>query len=414
MVTSTIVPRLQELPKTGRVLRNPKHNFAIRQRPFEITPFLIAPVLPGETMKNLLIQSRAVTDPIKSPLIGWWMEYFIFYVKHRAMAGSATFQRMMLDTTTSLAAYRDATGTQWTYVADDDVDWTTQCLTAVVNEFFRDDGEVSGDYVITAGRPAARINQEAWWQSVVDRTTILDAIDPVIDQTPTADIKASQIELALRQYEFLRANSLTNMDYEDYLRTFGIRKEITEVNVPELLRYVREWQYPSNTINSSTGVPTSAVSWAVAERADKDRFFPEPGFIFGVTVARPKVYLQAQTGAAVGMLDDAYAWLPAIMNDDPATSLKEITANNGPFQATTHNYVVDLRDLFLWGDQFINFDPASTDANIIGLPNAALTNKKYPASADADELFVAASPANQVRQDGVVSLSILGRQVDKT
>ena len=43
------------LKAAGRVLRSPRHTFQLRQRPFEITPFLLAPVLPGETMKNLLI-----------------------------------------------------------------------------------------------------------------------------------------------------------------------------------------------------------------------------------------------------------------------------------------------------------------------------------------------------------------------
>ena len=62
---------VNELPQTGRVMRRPVHTFQLRQRPFAITPFMIAPVLPGETMKNLLLQSRAVTDPIKNPLVGW-------------------------------------------------------------------------------------------------------------------------------------------------------------------------------------------------------------------------------------------------------------------------------------------------------------------------------------------------------
>jgi len=34
-------------------------------------------------VENLLIQSRVVTDPLQNSLIGWWQEYYIFYVKHR-------------------------------------------------------------------------------------------------------------------------------------------------------------------------------------------------------------------------------------------------------------------------------------------------------------------------------------------
>jgi len=75
---------------------------------------------------------------------------------------------------------------------------------------------------------------------------------------------------------------------------------------------------------------------------------------------------------------------------------------------------VDLRDLFLYGDQFWNFDATSvTDGSFIDLPTAAL-QRRYAVSADADGLFVSASPANQVRQDGICHLSILGTQVDQT
>lgn len=409
--------KVEPLPRTGRVMRHPKHTFQIRQRPFEITPFMIAPVLPGETMKNLLLQSRCVTDPIKSPLIGWWLEYYFFYVKHRDLDARDTLTAMMLDPSTSVAALRDAAGTAWTYVADDDIDWVTPCLKRVTEDYFRDEGETWNGFVITAGRPAAKIVGNSWLDSVVDRNDVLDTQEITVDTLSGGSsdaVKISEIDAALRQYNFLRDNQLINMTYEDYLATFGVRPTTVELHRPELLRYVRDWQYPSNTVNPSTGVPSSAVSWVIAERADKDRFFKEPGFIFGVSVVRPKVYLQGQSGNAAGLLDNAYTWLPALMRDDPRTSLKEVVSNNGPLQATTHNYVVDVRDLFLYGDQFINFDITSTDANIIGLPNAALSNKKYPASADADELFAAASPANQVRQDGIVSLAILGTQVDAT
>lgn len=58
-----------------------------------------------------------------------------------------------------------------------------------------------------------------------------------------------------------------------------------------------------------------------------------------------------------------------------------------------------------------NFALSATDAGLVALPTAAL-QKRYAATADADALFVSASPANQIRSDGVVSLSILGRQVD--
>lgn len=145
------------------------------------------------------------------------------------------------------------------------------------------------------------------------------------------------------------------------------------------------------------------------------RFFPEPGFIFGVSVTRPKVYLERQRGAGVHMLDNAYAWLPAVLSHDPATSLRQYANNAGPLATdTTNGYWVDVRDLFVHGDQFVNFALDNT-AGGVALPSAAL-NKRYPADADVDDLFADDDPGTAVlvRMDGVCDLSILGTQVDHT
>ena len=71
---------------------------------------------------------------------------------------------------------------------------------------------------------------------------------------------------------------------------------------------LKSWQYPSSTVDAVSGVPTSAVSWGVSERLDKDRYFKQPGFIFGVSVARPKVYLGNQRGPGVHLMQDGISW----------------------------------------------------------------------------------------------------------
>jgi hypothetical protein len=71
-VLSPVVAQSVPTGKTGRRARRPEHRFELASTPWAITPFLIAPVLPGDTMTNLLLQARVVSDPIKNPLIGWW------------------------------------------------------------------------------------------------------------------------------------------------------------------------------------------------------------------------------------------------------------------------------------------------------------------------------------------------------
>ena len=77
-----------------------------------------------------------------------------------------------------------------------------------------------------------------------------------------------------------------------------------------------------------------------------------------------------------------------------------------PFEA----YWVDLRDLYVHGDQFVNFaiDAKSSAVSTI----TATGGNRYPSAADIDALFTGAD--KYIQQDGVINLTIAGRQVDQT
>lgn len=400
---------LRDVGRVGRSLRNPAHSWQVRQKPFLLQPICFAPVLPGETLKNLLFQARVVTEPIKNPLIGWWCEYYWFYVKHRDLAGASDFMGMMVNPGQSMSGQVTAAASVPLYRTTNQINWQQQCLDAIVDAYFRGEGEAPADI---DGLPVVGINHNGWWDSA--KTLSAYTVGDInVDLNANSTITASEVQRALMQWEFLRANNLTEMTYEDYLRSYGVRVQEEVTNVPELIRYTREWSYPTNTINPTDGTPTSAVSWAVSERADKDRFFKEPGFIVGLSVVRPKVYLSEQRCAAINLLSDAYAWLPAIMREDPATSIRQIAAGAGsiwPDQSTA--FWVDIRDLFLYGDQFVNFSLSATDAGFVALPSADTTNLRYPSNADILGLFVGTTPTALVKQDGIAKFSILGAQTE--
>lgn len=399
MVTATIVPT----GRVSRVPRSPKHKFQLRTRPYVIQPFVIAPVLPHETMKNALLQARVVSDPVKNPLIGWWKEYHLFYVKHRDLDIRDDLVDLMLQPDANLNAHAVAAKVD-TYHKGGTIDWVQQCLDRVVRMYFRDEED---DALHTVdGMPLAQIEGNSWLDSLTD-TTLLDAGDPIEGSNN------EQLDLMQAQWEHMRALQMTDMSYEDWLATFGVRKPKTELHHPELIRSIRTWQYPSNTVDPATGAPTSALSWSIAERADKDRYFTEPGFIFGVTIARPKIYFNRQQSAGVSMMTNALNWLPAIMKDHPFTSLKEFANNAGPLATSTNGYWVDIRDLLVYGDQFVNFAFTATDAGMVALPTAGL-EKRYVSDADIDALFVTPETKGLVREDGVISFLIHGAQQDVT
>lgn len=402
---------LANAKRTGRVTRTPRHSFQLRQRPFLLQPFMIAPVLPGETMKSLLLQSRAVTSPIKNPLVGWWAEYYFYYVKHRDLEGRDDFSEMMLDLDKDLSAYDATSAASIVYRNTGDREWLYLALQRITEEYFRNEDETMDPRI--GGLPVAKINMDSVLNSAILDDNFIPPADVDLPVGGDGKITASEISSTMRTWEFQRMHQLTDMDYEDWLGTYGIQTAAVENHRPELIRYVREWQYPSNTVDPATGVPSSAVSWAVSSRADKDRFFREPGFIIGVSTFRPKVYLANQTGAIAGHLKNALDWLPAVMRDDPYTSVRKFAEDKGPFPVVTdaNGYWLDLKDLFIYGDQFVNFALAGGDGSSVALPTAGF-NTLYPSDADIDAFFAGATKT--VQQDGVVQLSILGALTDTT
>lgn len=401
---------VEAAPHVKRTPRKPQHSFQLRHRPYQITPFMLAPVIPGETMKNLLMQARVVTQPIANPLIGWWIEYYFFYVKLRDLNNRELMESMILDLNTDMAAANDAVAKPQHY-HHSGINYTKLCLDRVVDEYFRDEGEDTTTNVLD-NLPLAQIQGNSWLDSLYAASEL---------PTGTVDVDGTEDEFDLAEFEgkyqtwlLLRQQKMTEMDFEDYLASYGVRRSLAQKNKPELIRFVREWSYPSNTVEPSSGVPSSAVSWSVAERADKDRFFSEPGFLFGVTVARPKVYLSGQRESAAHLMSDTFAWLPAVLRDNPETSLRKVAQGTGPLGGvfTTDDYWVDLRDLLMYGDQFVNFTLDKTDAGLVALPKTTHKASRYVSGTDIDALF--SGDNKYVAQDGIVSLNILGTQVDHT
>ena len=417
----SIVSSVTDRKKQRRRHRRPRHSFMLKTKPYAIVPFMIAPVLPGETLDNALLQARVVSDPVVNPLVGWHKEYYFFYVKHRTLDGttpnmSSTLQSMMLDSTTSVAALQAAADDVSHYNFKGGMEYTKACLESCVEEFFRHEDHTHDADTID-GYPQAYLDQGNMWESLkLGSATGDDSELPGVDLLEEDDTAAlTGFSSEYDQWEIMRDLGVTDLTYEDYLRANGVDVPKTEDqggtpdvrNRPELLRYTRQWTYPTNHVDPSTGVPTSALSWSVAERLNKRRFFKEPGFIFGVTVTRPKVYLGNQKGAGVGMLNNAFLWQPAVLKDHPYTCLENIpvSATDGIIRSLTGEAWVDMADLFEYGDQFTNVAMTAALHNKVAVPSTSAGHYMAP-DADITALFVTAG-TEYIREDGLVTLDIL-------
>lgn len=417
---------LVQAGRMQRKMRYPTHPFQVSHLPYHIVPFHIAPVLPGETLKNAMFQVRAVTDPIKNPLIGWWLEHYFFYVKLSDLYEREDFREMVLNPAFNKADITTAQGGTAAAISHyysggaGMIDYVKLCQRVCVDHYFRDEDDTYANFSIadSAGRthPLAQLVGNSVFDSVhiADDATAQDVT--LVNEAGTGTLTASELKEQMALYEMQRMYGLTELSYEDWLAQFGVKVETETIHKPELIRYSRVWQYPTNTVNPATGAPTSAVSWTLQERIDKPRIFKEPGFIYGLTCCRPKVYIRAQEGTFTSLLNDFKAWLPPLFTQaDYHHSLKPVSTSAGPLQTVqtdAEGYVVDLKDLFLYGEQFTNIALTATANNFMDCVSADLANVRYPvALADIDELFTTTG-TNNVRQDGVVNLQIASAPVN--
>lgn len=399
-----ISAQIQGTTRVQRKMRSPKHPHYVSHRPWQLQPFLIAPVLPGETMKNASFQSRVISDPLASGagnILPWWVEHFFFYVKLRDLDIRDDIEAMMLkgDPLTAHNSAADAA----TYHNGAAPNWVKLCLQRIVEEYFRDEGEPWNSAMIdTLPVQSAVKRGSSWAQSLVSNDELSTWTEDE-QQDPTYPVADPAYQA---QYEAMRAMGSINveMTFEDWLATFGIRgPAAVEEHKPELIRHLSQWAYPANTIDPATGAPSGAASFSVASTLDKDRFFSEPGFIVGVTSVRPKVFLGNQKATASTLLDNWQSWMPALMRDQPHTSVRQIIGSQLLANQDADGYWVDVRDLFLYGDQFV----AGTLGGYAPALPSALSEVRYANAAMADALFANAA-ANKFRQDGVTSLRILG------
>jgi len=395
---------------TSRKIRSPQHIFQAVIKPWQIQPVIFAPVLAGETLKNALLQVRAISDPVKNKVTGAWLETYLFYVKFGQLSSADALRTMMITPAYDASALETAGASVPLQRAANMIDYQGQCLDAIVRAHFRDDGEDPSDYTVDS-MPSASIGSRSW----------VDSLHELADLP--AETGGDDWEIKYNVWKGMSLAKFTTATFEEWLAMNGVttpQKLIeteADFKIPELIRYNREFVYPVAAVEPSTGVVASLFQWSMADRVDKARFFPEPGFIVGIVVARPKVYRKNYKSSAINYLTSAERWVPSIYDTDPHASIfkfeDEVTQADTPISGATADYYLDMKDLFIHGDQFVNFAKTATDKSIVAIPSVDASNTNYPSLTDADGLFTSGT-ANEIYLDGACSFKIATRLIEST
>ena len=390
----------------NRSMRRPKHNFYVKGAPFQLIPTALAPVLAGDTLKSANLQFRGVTKALAEGLLGWHLDHFLFFVRIMDMADGETILATLIDENAGYLTHE----TESTVRYSSGVDWLNKAKLPIARHYFRDYGESPTNYQ-TNGMPQVQTREASWFEHFIDQASL-----------PADDGGLEDFENLWSKWQVLSRNRLTTQTYEEFLRAQGVepppnlREPDSDLQIPELVRHFKQWDYPNQVAQPDAGGNTEAdtvnvMSWAGSDRADRSRRFNEPGFLVGLAVARCKTYLPiatdtqatiAQHGSVAGYMDSAKAWMPYVYNDEPGESIRTQNAGSGPltFDASlTTPYAWDMRDLWLQGDQMV-INPTNPQMFARrGMTTSAEQSVKYLRNEAIDALF--ADSATDSRLDGV-------------
>jgi hypothetical protein len=384
-------------------------------KPFGLYPLMIHPVLPGETLQHAELKMRTLSKPIAHPLTGAWLETWTVYIKLTDL--DRDLGQMFVSDTYSSTGYTAAADSQRYFTKAGQIDWVRLCTERFHTAYF-----LSGDEAATTidGVPKVKLNAKSWYQNCIFRPAEV-AID-------TTDVFDTQTQMTA--FEMMQQMSMSELTYEKYLQQFGVQSIRTAMGEPEILRYSRSWTLPTNTVDSSTGSPSSAWVWSDKQEASKPKRFSEPGFVMMFAAVRPKMFQKNLQASMVGNLWGFSDFFPIYNLAEPNAGVKSILTTDVVFDPSAHGasgareLFYDHKDLLSHGEQFVN--TAWSGEHPYAIPGSnSLTNDdaaldadlrgEYANDADVDLLFTTpGTTTTTCFYEGIVGLRVSGHIKDTT
>lgn len=397
--------------KTRR-MRNPSFPLQGGIQPMGLYPYFFTPVLPGETLDKHTLKNTLVSPPVKSPLAGAWAETWLFYVRITDI--DPVLSEMFIGTLTSTAGFTAPADRPRYFTKSGQIDWLYLATQRIHETFFINEDETV--YMHPDGVPMIkRINTDAYESTVFEETP----------PGPEAlgDPEGEPISDQLYAYMRMRQMGMGVTSYEDYLKTYGLKSEITpKRGDPELISYRRYWTLPSNVINPTDGSPSGAWYWRIDETNDKPKRFLEPGFLIGYHVVRPKLLDANIKFSLSSSLWGFQDWIPSYSLQDPAAGIRAVDAGAQPWITTpalnTKTVMFDHRDLLAHGEQMRNGGgrytaPVTTFRDWGDASDVTQLRGEYVKSADLTALWADPS-ADKLDYDGICTVHIKGHVTDNT
>lgn len=394
-----------------RKKRTPNFPISGVMKPYGLYPIMAHPVLPGETLNKFTTKWRVLSKPMKHPLAGAWLETWLVYVKVTDIEKALAQQ--FIETNVSTSGYTFSSDAPRYFGKSGQIDWLQMATERFHASYFLDDDETLRTI---DGVPMVKLQNRSWMNNVTFK---------LADDAPdTSDMDDMRREMDA--YQMAQLMGLTELTYEAFLGQYGVRKTDAE-GMPEILRYAPSWTLPINTVEPSTGAPSTCFMWQDAVELSKPKRFDEPGFVIMFGAVRPKMYWGGIKSSLIGTMWGFGDWFPVYTLDDPLAGVKVISTSDAVYDpalrgTTDVDLWYDHNDLLMHGEQFVNNTDAPTTpfplptANGIDLDDSEPIQDlrgQYPISTDIASLFVSATATDQFCvYEGMASMDVSGHVKD--
>ncbi len=399
-----------------RFHRRPNFPIAGSLKPFGLYPLMCHPVLPGETLKSASSKWTVISQPLKNPFCGAWLESWLFYVKLTDL--DRDLGQMFISDTYSTSGWTSPDNAERYFVKSGAIDWVRKCTERCHDAYFISEGETPVTFGGTdAGIRQIKLNNRSWYQNLM-----FEPAEVALDVTGERDHDAQ-----ISAWQMVAQMQMTELSYESYLEQYGVSSMRLGIGEPEILRFTRSWTKPTNVIDPADGSPSSAWVWNDELKLEKDKRFEEPGFIIQLAAVRPKMYQAGQVKSVVQTLWGFSDWFPAYTLRDPAEGIKRIGTDDDVFLTTLNaaegevQLLYDHRDLLSHGEQFINDTalhyplPTAAGWSTVAAASPANVRGEYADSQGIQDIFVSTADAQErCLYEGITSLTIAGHIEDTT
>lgn len=414
--------QVQQMSKLAkRTLRKPRGNTFTRLSPFAITPSFFHPVLPHETVQKIMYRSTVRTPLLAGQFQGSRLYNYFYFVPITRLSvfdGANGIRQMLLDPDTDVSGIKTTAHDASYFSAKGSIDYLKECMKVIMEDHFRYEGE-AWDHALIGDYPAIRLDSESVFHSLIKASEYDAGVDLNLDLDNDGSITMKELNAAKIAWAHQVSSGVHEMQFEDWLTTFGVRnaKEPNEDEI-EHIQTNRMWATPSRLIDPTDGGVSSVCQWDVdINIKDRKKYFKVPGFLVGMQCWVPKYYFSNQTGSVAGFMNSHEAFFSPLTSHVEHSGYEEYplvaggTGNGtaeGPLSSSTTEYMLDLKDLLMYGENFFNATPEFT----LPRPKIDSLDTAYPTKAEGDAYILSTVVDKTAVSDGKYQLEIKSNLTD--